>query len=318
MLLEPEKSGQGSAGIIEGAAVDSVIMFSNHKGVYKRGIEKRQRRLLGKLSFMRPFLNDDEKILLVTTGCSPVSFGEQLLGGWVVFYLKRCVLVFTNKRIFHIPTKGDFSYRQSISQIMYGDCRSIVMKGRTLVVKYESGKKEKFLYMYRSERKKIKVLLGSIALQGERSSALQRTHLCPRCGGVLVKDYFQCPECKVEFKNMKEAWRISVLYPGGGYFYTRHPWLGAADAVTETYLSVLVIVTLVDVIRGVEESMFAFWLFAVILGFEKVVTVYHSNHFIEEYIPKDRHIRFGDETTEALEGAKDAAKPGDDSALWVR
>ena len=127
---------------INGLAVSSEIMFSNHKNVYKKSIEKRQTKLLNELSFIAPFLVEDEQILLVTTGCSPVSLFEQMMTGWIVFYLKRSLFVFTNMRIFHIPTKTNYSYRDSITQILYDDCLKIDRKGSTLVVKFKSGKKQ--------------------------------------------------------------------------------------------------------------------------------------------------------------------------------
>lgn len=318
MVMQRENSAETAAGVFPSIAVDTQIMFSNHRGLYKRRIEKRQRKLVGKISFIGPFLEEDEKILQITTGCSPVSPAEQMLTGWIVFYLKRSVFVFTNKRIFHVPTNPDFSYRNSISQIMYGDCRSIAIKGRSLVAKYGSGKTEKFLYMAGSERKKIKALLRETPLQGEQSSALQRTHLCPRCTSVLVEGHYICPNCSLEFKNRKEARRISLLYPGGGYFYTRHPWLGLADAVVEVYLSVLVIAALIEVVAGVPGSMFVFALFLLVLGLEKALTVYHSNHFIKEYIPKDRHIELPHEETGAIEGSQDSERSNTESILSVR
>ena len=127
---------------IQNLPVNPDIMFADHKDVYKQRVERRQRKLLEKIQFIRPFLHENETILCVSTGCSPVSLIEQFLTGWIVFYLKRSLFVFTNERIFHIPTKHDFSYRNSIAQILYTDCASIAIKGRNLVVEYKNGKKE--------------------------------------------------------------------------------------------------------------------------------------------------------------------------------
>ncbi len=139
--------------------IDTDIIFSNHKKIYKKRIEKRQKKMLQKISFIKQFLKEDEKIFLVTTGFSPMSVMEQLLTGLLIFFLKRSLFVFTNKRIFHIPTKYNYSYRHSIAQILYEDCRNIKMKGSSLVIKYKNDKKEKFYYIARKERKKIKYLI---------------------------------------------------------------------------------------------------------------------------------------------------------------
>lgn len=273
-----------------GLPVNRNVMFSDHHNIYKVKIEKHQTELLQKIPFIKTFLKEDETILLVTKGCSPMPFMEQFLTGWIVVYLKRALFVFTNKRIFHIPTKINYSYRNSIARILYSDCQIIKMSGRTLVVRYKNGKKEKFYYMGKKEKKKIKELLKTISIEGSQSERGGRTHLCPRCTKELVKNEYMCPNCRLEFKNKDEARKISLIYPGGGYFYTGHPWLGTGDAITEIILSIFVIVSLVMTFRGEEGGfqMFIFWLIILIL--EKAVTVYHSNHFINEYIPKTKEI----------------------------
>ena len=273
-----------------GLPVNPDVMFANHKNIYRERIEKRQRKMLNKISFIRPFLHESETILCVTTGCSPVSLIEQFMTGWIVFHLKRSLFVFTNERIFHIPTKRDFSYRNSLAQILYADCQSIAIKGRNLVTEYKNGKKEKFLYIPRSESKEIKTLLQEMPLEGQPSSMSSRTHLCPRCTNLLVTDQYTCPSCSLEFKNKKQTKRISIIYPGGGYFYTGHPFLGLGDALAEVYLTLLVIAALAAAISGAAGGISALVFLSIILTFEKALTVYHSNHFIKEYIPKDRCI----------------------------
>ena len=271
--------------------VNTDVMFTNHKNIYKQTIEKRQRKLLKKIPFIRPFLHQSETILCVTTGCSPVSVIEQFLTGWIVFYLKRSLFIFTNERIFHIPTKQDFSYRNSIAQILYADCQSITVKGRNLIAEYKNGENEKFLYIPRSESKKIKTLLQEIPLQGQPGSTLERTHLCPSCTNPLVTDQYICPTCSLEFKDKEKTRRISIIYPGGGYFYTGHPFLGLGDALAEIYLTLIVIAAFFAAISGVAGGISTLVFFGILLTLEKALTVYHSNHFIKEYIPKDRSVK---------------------------
>lgn len=290
-MSEILKNQKGVEQNVLGLPVDRNIIFSNHKNTYKQGIEKRQTKLLQKISFLKSFLKEDERILLVTTGCSPMSIMEQFLTGWIVFYLKRSLFVFTNKRIFHIPTKFNYSYRNSIAQILYADCQTIEMKWGTLVVRYKNGKKEKFHYIGRKEGKKIKALLKTISLEGVQSKTARRTNLCPRCTKELIEDEYTCPNCRLEFKSKAEAKRISIIYPGGGYFYTGHPWLGIGDAITESILLLSVVLTLVDALQGGKDSFATFVSFSVILALEKAITVYHSNHFIKEYIPKEKEIK---------------------------
>lgn len=165
------------------------------------------------------------------------------------------------------------------------------MRGKTLIVQYKNGEKEKFLYIASKERKKIKALLNTISFEGHPSKTQKRIHLCPRCTKELEEGRYICTNCRIEFKDKDEAKRISIIYPGGGYFYTRHPFLGVGDAITETILLILVILALVDIIKGIEGAGAELFIFGIVLVIEKVITIYHSNHFIKEYIPKEKEIK---------------------------
>jgi hypothetical protein len=276
--------------------IDEKVIFTSHKGAYTRRVEKRQAKLLEKAAFLAPFLEEGERILQVTTGCSPMSMIEQLLTGWMVLYLKRSLLIFTNRRVFHVPTKRDFSYRTSISQIRYADCKLLAMKGRTLVVQYRDGSKEKFFYVPRREAKRLKVLLPSIPKEGLRSEAGRRVHLCPRCTRELTPGVFTCPSCQLEFKSSSEGRRRSILFPGGGYFYASHPFLGLNDAIAESVLIFFLITCVLDALRA-ESGSGQLWgaagMIALALTLEKLLTVYHADHFLKEFLPKDRKIEPG-------------------------
>jgi len=273
-----------------GLPLDREILFSNHKGTYKKRIEKRQTRLLKNLAFLKNFFKEDERILLITTGCSPASILEQFLTGWIIVYLKRSLFIFTNKRIFHIPTKRNYSYRHSIAHILYPDCDSIQLKGSKLVTVYKNGEKEKFIYIARNERKKIKTLLPTLSFEGHPHEIQKRVHLCPRCTKELEEEKYVCPYCFLEFKEKDKGKKISLIYPGGGYFYTRHPFLGISDSIVETILLILVIVSIINVTKGVKGNGVELFIFGIFLVIEKAISVYHSNHFIKEYIPKEKDI----------------------------
>ena len=104
-----------------GLPVDREILFTDHGNVYRPGIEKRQRRWIVKLAFLKPFLLKGERILRITAARSPMGWTAQALTGGLFISLERALLVFTTYRILHIPTASDFSYRQSISQVRYRD-----------------------------------------------------------------------------------------------------------------------------------------------------------------------------------------------------
>ncbi len=270
--------------------VNREAIFSNHRHVYRKTIEHRQRNLLKTLYFLKPFLEEGEEILLITTGCSPVTFNERFWTGLNVFQLKCSLLIFTDRRVFHVPTTKHHSYKNSIAHFHYADCISMGVKGLTLVVRYRNGVKEKFHHIAVREEKRLKILLKSISLEAAEGPARGRIHLCPRCTAGLDESKFFCKNCGLEFKDRARARKISILYPGGGYFYTRHPFLGLADAAIEVILLGLCILALIGNIKGIRYSEPAFVIFLFSLLFEKALTVYHSNNLINEYIPKDTCI----------------------------
>ena len=116
-FLVAEQKPPPTFGIIRqrifGIPVDRKILFSNHNNIYKKKIEKRQRKLIVKIPFIKAFIKENERVLLITTGYSPISTIEKYLIGWLFIYLKRSLFVFTNKRLFHIPTTPNYSYRNS-------------------------------------------------------------------------------------------------------------------------------------------------------------------------------------------------------------
>lgn len=281
-----------------GLPINSDTLFSNHKGIYKKGIEKRQSNFTEKIQFLSPFLWEDEEILLVTMGHSPMGLMEQFVTGWVIFELKRCFLIFTNKRILHVPLKARafflgsrYRYRDSISQILYADCESIKQRGRTLTIKYRSGRKEKFYHVAPKEKKKVKSLMKTMPLVGVESPMLERTHLCPRCAALLETDEFTCPTCDLAFKSRQKARKLSMAWPGGGYFYTRHPLLGAGDAAAELLIAIGLIAAIMDAVYGMEGGLDSIIFLGVVLTVEKMGTIYHANHFVKEFIPEDKNVQ---------------------------
>jgi hypothetical protein len=277
---------------IFGLPVDRDTLFFNHKKIYKKRIEKRQRKLIVKLSFLKPFLKTGEKILLVSTGYSPISSLAQYVTGFLFVYLKRSLFVFTNHRIFHVPTTPNYKFKQSLSQIYYAGCQSLELKGGTLIVQYtKSGKIEKFKAIALSERKKIRALLKQRPFSGTKSQVGERLHLCPRCTRLLTVAKYVCESCGLKFKNKIVAYVLAILFPGGGYFYTRHYLLGLLNAIVEIFLLLYIFVTVGDALIKVQGSMVYLLVLVAIFLAVKIISVIHSTHFIEEFIPRKKEIQ---------------------------
>ena len=277
---------------IFGLPVDRETLFSNHKKIYKKRIENRQRKLIVKLSFLKPFLKTGEKILLVSTGYSPITSLAQLVTGFFFVYLKRSLFVFTNHRIIHVPTTPNYKFKQSLSQIYYAGCQSIELKGGTLVVQYtKSDKIEKFKAIGLSERKKIRALLKRVPPSGTKSQLGDRFHLCPQCARPLAAAKYVCESCQLKFKNKIVAYILAILFPGGGYFYTRHYLLGLLNAVVEIFLLLYIAMTVEGMLGKAEGNMLYVLALGAIFLAVKAISVIHSTHFIEEFIPRKKEIQ---------------------------
>mgnify|MGYP001825917866 FL=1 len=277
---------------IFGLPVDRETLFSNHKKIYKKRIENRQRKLIVKLSFLKPFLKTGEKILLVSTGYSPITSLAQYVTGFFFVYLKRSLFVFTNHRIFHVPTTPNYKFKQSLSQIYYAGCQSIELKGGTLVVQYaKSGKIEKFKAIALSERKKIRALLKLKPVSGTNSQVSGHFHLCPQCTRLLTAAKYVCESCGLKFKNKIVAYILAILFPGGGYFYTRNYLIGLLNAIIEIFLLAYIAVILQDVLNKVEGNMGRMLVLGAIFVAVKIISVIHSTHFINEFIPRKKEVQ---------------------------
>ena len=280
---------------IFGLPVERKVLFSNHKNVYKKRIEKRQRKLFVKIGPLKPFFRKNEHILLVTTGYSSLSSLGQYLTGLAFSYLKRSIFVFTNQRIIHLPTTSSYKYKNSLAQIAYAGCQSITMKRGTLVVQYAKfGQIEKFKAIAVQERKKIRALLKkSIPMSGTKSHLAGRIHLCPRCAHRLVEKKHECPNCQLHYINKFVAAILAILVPGGGYFYVRQFLIGALAAMLEIFLLVYSVFLIRDFYDQVPVDMIYLVVIPVLYLYIKIAAIIHSNHFTAEFIPTPKNIKPG-------------------------
>jgi hypothetical protein len=272
---------------ISGLPVNTDYLFADKKGNYNASIEKKRTKLLRKIGFLADFLDEGETIVFVTTGCSPFSAVEELtLGHLWVRWIKCALFVFTNKRIFHIPTTVRYKYRGSIAQILYQDCRRLFVKGAALRMEYHTGKKERFYGIPRGDRAIIRRLSIETPELAEPSTRPERNPLCPSCMQVLGPEPTPCSGCGLTFKTEAKAVKYSLLFPGGGYFYVRRWGLGILDAIGESYLLLITLLALGGAVFGEADAFFVFAIFGAALAFEKLLTVYHAKKFVAEFIPK--------------------------------
>jgi ribosomal protein L40E len=273
-----------------GLPVDRDILFTDENNIYQPGVEKRQRKWIVKLAFLKPFLLSGERVLRIVPARSPIRRTEQIMTGGLFLGLERALLVFTGYRLLHIPTGSDYAYRQSIAQVRYRDIRNIDLRWQTLVIEYKNGRRERFGSIPRRDRKKVRQLLAALPLMKQVMQPVGRRHLCPRCTAVLSEKTMRCRRCELKFKSRKMAGAMALLFPGGGYFYVRQFFPAAVFFTLEALVAaMLAAVVLAPVPLKVNPSLVSAGLVLVWAGL-KIIGWRHAEHFLKRYIPRKRRL----------------------------
>lgn len=271
---------------IFGLPVDRNIIFSNHKNVYRKRIEKRQRKLIVKISFLKFFLHCDENILFLTKGYSPSTFWELLLTLPTFIFFKRSLFVFTTKRIFHIPTSFKYAYRQTIEQIPYADCHNIAIKGRSMVMNLKNGERRVFSRISSAELKKIRHIVDHLPIEDGINPDTAIHSLCPSCTNGLPEDPKICPKCRLPFKNKNKAMLASILLPAGGFFYSRHRIYGVIMGLVETAIMLSIAMAGLNLHENYsQENLYLLILMGIVLISAKAINTCHSNLLIRYPLP---------------------------------
>ncbi len=266
--------------------------FANVRNKFQEKVKKQQLKYLRHhVDDLGHVLEEGEQILLASRASSPFTAVEQLTTGAWIYHIKRCILVLTNRRLLHFPTDYKYKPRNSVAQIRFQDIESFKGK-RRIIFRYKNGSKESF-YQISNGKRLVQLLKALVTPSSTSSQHGGRQHLCPRCVAPLIRDRYTCPRCRLEFRTPGAAKLYSVFLPGGGYFYTRHPWMGIGDAVTEIVLMFLTAVFLLDYFTApaaVPETLIIGLFFGAILAVEKLITIYHAKHFITEYVPMEKRF----------------------------
>lgn len=273
--------------------IDGEKAFTSANGRFRERLKKQQ------LNILRPFvpvlrhvLHADEKVLLAARAISPVRFLEELTTGLFIFMVRRCVLVVTDKRILHFPANPRFGPRDSVSQVWFTDIAGF-KAGRKVKIKYKNGSRETFHRVFNG--KKLGKVIHGLTRGSSASTQYRGRHsVCPKCTSALVVESYVCPRCHLGFKDPGRARLLSMTLPGGGYFYTRHPFLGIADVLIQLPLIFFLLLHLLGEYVSPGRFKGGLAIAALLGGFllvEKMVNVYHTDNFIREYIPVERTFR---------------------------
>ncbi len=269
-----------------GLPVNRNTLLNNTNGTYRKKIEERQRALIVKISFIKTFLNTGEVIQFLTTACSPINLWGQILSGGLFIFFNRSLLVFTNQRVFHVPTTRKYGYRNCVAQIRYDDIEKIEAKGHCLAITYKNSTQETFLCLARKERKKIKRFIDTIVTRAKTKSKKDRTYLCPQCTHPVTPKTHRCATCGLAFKSARESGRRAILLPGGGYFYTHHPVLGTGAAVLESSLLFVLGGLAFATLNGIAVNPVLLVIAGAVLMSLKILSIFHAKRFTLDLIPQ--------------------------------
>lgn len=278
-------------------ALRNDVLYTNPKGEQSPAIQKRNEKALQKLQpALQRILLPNETVFYLARARRPLSVMEMLSHNYWTAALAAAAVVITNQRILFLPVKTDGTWRQSVRVAHWGDLKEVKAKGllaKNITFRFHSGAKIAYTSFSRADAKKIEAIAAVLlpAAAGELTSAQGLTQLCPDCRHTLTPGQYTCPSCGLIFKNEKTMVTRSILLPGGGYFYTGHPWIGIIPAVAEGMLVLEVFVVLAvglaspKAMRGVFFALLVLGLFWAI---ETLVTISHCRIYIREYIPEKR------------------------------
>lgn len=281
----------------DGISVREDLLYTDQNGVEKPAVRKRNQKQLRRLApALRSILLPDESVLLLAPARSPLTLLEQLTAGWWTAVLARCMVVATNKRVLVFPVKTDGAWRESVRSASWGDVVDVKPKGllvRCVTFALRNGAKITYANFRRPDAAKLAAIAAAVQLAGgaEQSPALGFAHLCPDCRHVLTAGVYSCSGCGLAFKNEKTMVLRSLLLPGGGYFYTGHPFIAVLPALVEAFLLLeIALLILAGMNRPalMQNVLSALVLLAVIWVLETAVTILHCRRYIREFIPDKR------------------------------
>jgi len=88
-------------------------------------------------------------------------------------------------------------------------------------------------------------------------------------------------------KTTARGERYALLYPGGGYFYTGHWFVGLFDAVFSITLIVLLASRVAELVAGIPGSLQRSLTIAALLLVEKLLTTVHAGRLVRRLNPDE-------------------------------
>jgi hypothetical protein len=273
------------------------VLFTNEHGEEKRGTQKRSEKALQKLApALQRVLLPGETVFYIARALSPLTILEQLTAAWWTRLLAASAVVLTNKRLLFFPVKSDGSWKESVRSMQWGDLEEVKAKGlliRNVTFKSKNGTKTTYTHFRRGDANKIVAIATALlpASSGEMTATHGFVQLCPDCRNALIAGQYFCAGCGLTFKSEQTMVKRSIFLPGGGYFYTGHPWIAILPAIVEGILLLELVLFLIAGLASPQAGpklIAAVMILGIFWALETSVTILHCRRYIREYIPEKR------------------------------
>ena len=248
-------------------------------------------KIRGKIGFISKFLKNDERILLGVSGYLPMEIFERLYSGIIdILLYKKCILLFTNKRIFCIHVKVNYFYKNIIQEILYEDIKDFEFKKGKIFIQYKNLEKD----IFRVNRNLSEEIINKIKIKeyiknhNKENFSNGLHYICPRCGNGLVKRIYNCAKCNLEFVNKEKMIKYSIFLIGIIYLINKN-FINYLIFIIVTVVELVVLFSAFFYIKyyfemslkGIINAIYA--LIVIILI---PISGYFSLKLSEEFIPK--------------------------------
>jgi hypothetical protein len=242
--IEPEFLGPlGDRPLAELAGKSSPDELFPGASKFLNGRQQRKRRVQWNAvrPMVRRLLKPDEHILHVAYAMQVPPFLHTIGLGHFAYIYHQVMLVVTDQRI--IETLLNFRANGPGTRIRsypFRHLTALKMSFGKLTAVPAQGKKQGWRFGIRGDKKLVNLLLPRLqsrllAEGAGRAEALPLWH-CPQCGAAVPPKPEACSSCRTRFRSTRVATLLSLAFPGAGFFYLGHPFLGVFDFLGETML----------------------------------------------------------------------------------
>jgi hypothetical protein len=243
-------------------------------------------------SILQRLIQGEEEVRGLVVACSPAPLLERALLGSGVQHLRRCIVAVTTNRIVMIAVNRDLSLRDAVSQISYGDIRSVRFGRvrRTMTLTFRNRKKQRFTDLTFADVDLLRKIVPPLIGRGLPTPAKGREWLCGSCLAILRRGSPFCPNCHAPMKRRDQAVKLAWWWPGGGYGYLGFPEMATLTAIVEAGLVVLFLLAVGSALRF-DSALAVVWLTIIICHWKAAVAAHAGSLAWETQLDRDTEGR---------------------------